>query len=539
MLLLKKTAGEWRPRWYGRWKMDGKIQEVPLCRWKGTPPASGKIGKDAGDRVFEASRNRALAELREIAEGKKSEADQAALAERVHRARYGRKVKRIKIGDLYAVWRDRPRKHPPTAGHEAVARRTFEQFGEYMHRTAPRTTETGALRAEHVRGFLTEIETQGVSSRTWNGILSILRGTVQRADPYCEGTRFLKDQPAKDEATIHRTPFSEVELERVFASAEKNDPLMHGLIVAAACTAMRRGDVCRLRWSSVDLDAGFVVVKTAKTGETVEIPIFPPLRAVLESRSRRGPYVFPEGEKMYRTSPDTLNRRLQAVLADAGFVRPPRSHQGAGEYPEADAEKITTAAAAALESAGWSEKRAAKARDILDRHLQGETGREIAAALGISPGAVSTYLHDLEEMTRLSIVTPPEKPAPEPSACTLGTITPDTPRKKRPSLKGWHSFRTTWTTMALSAGVPIEIVRRVTGHRTAEIVMENYFRPGRAQFRQVLAANMPKALVGRSEPKTAQAIPVAGLRKRLEGMTAKNWRKVRDGIMKEMAMAGV
>ena len=91
--------------------------------------------------------------------------------------------------------------------------------------------------------------------------------------------------------------------------------------------------------------------------------------------------------------------------------------------------------------------------------------------------------------------------------------------------------------MALSNGVPIEIVRRVTGHRTAEIVMENYFRPGRVEFRRVLAANMPKALVGRPEPKMARTIPVAGLRKRLEGMTAKNWRKVRDLMMEELANA--
>ena len=81
----------------------------------------------------------------------------------------------------------------------------------------------------------------------------------------------------------------------------------------------------------------------------------------------------------------------------------------------------------------------------------------------------------------------------------------------------------------------MEIVKRVIGDRTAEIVMKHYFRPGRAEFRQVLAANMPKALVGRSEPKMAQTISVAGLRKRLEGMTAKNWRKVRDDLLKEVA----
>jgi hypothetical protein len=146
---------------------------------------------------------------------------------------------------------------------------------------------------------------------------------------------------------------------------------------------------------------------------------------------------------------------------------------------------------------------------------------------------VSSYLHELEDLTKLAIVSHPATEVAEPSACTLGTINPDVPRLKRPSLKGWHSFRTTWITLALAAGIPLEIVRRVTGHRTVEVVMENYFRPGRDHFRQILAANMPRALVGDGEPVATQ-VSTADLLKRVEKMDAKNWKKIKAELLKEV-----
>jgi integrase len=525
MLLLKKHGDGWRSRWYGRFKQDGKLREVSLCKWKGIPPKSGRIGKDEGDRVFEASRQRALAELREVAEGERSAADQEALTARIHRARYGKRVKAVKIADLYSVWRDRPRKRKPCGAYEANVRRIIERFVDYMKQTAPRIAETGALRKEHVEGFLSVVEAEGVSARTWNVALGILRGVLLRADPYAEATRFLKDRPAMDENAIHRTPFSAEELEKIFEAAKNRDPLIHDLVVTAACTAMRRGDVCRLRWSGVDLDKGFVVVKEAKGGGTVEIPVFPPLRAVIEARPSKGAFVFPDAEKIYRQTPDALHRRLRAVLVDAGFACPIRPTK-AGQHPEADPAQILTAADAATNT--WSDKRKAKGMDMLRRHLRGETGREIAAALGTSPGAVSSYLHELEDLTKMAIVSAPATCEPKPSACVLGTIQPDMPRLKRPSLKGWHSFRTTWITLALAAGIPLEIVRRVTGHRTVEVVMENYFRPGRDHFRQILSANMPRALVGDG----GAAKP--SLAERLNMMDAKNWKQIKAELLKEV-----
>jgi hypothetical protein len=52
----------------------------------------------------------------------------------------------------------------------------------------------------------------------------------------------------------------------------------------------------------------------------------------------------------------------------------------------------------------------------------------------------------------------------------------------------------TWVTLALTAGVPLELVQKVTGHKTTDIVLKHYFRPGREDFRTALQAAMPNLL---------------------------------------------
>ena len=167
------------------------------------------------------------------------------------------------------------------------------------------------------------------------------------------------------------------------------------------CTAMRRGDCCTLLRSSVGLEGGFVTVKTAKTEETVQIPIFPLLRGGLEKAlakpALRPPfYAFPELETHYRLNPDHLTDRVRRAMKTAGFFNP----------------------------------------------KENEAQRP-------SRGAVQQERE---------------------------------PGLRKASLRDFHSFRVTWVTVALTAGVPLEIVQKVTGHRTTAIVLKHYFQPGRGSF---------------------------------------------------------
>jgi len=64
------------------------------------------------------------------------------------------------------------------------------------------------------------------------------------------------------------------------------------------------------------------------------------------------------------------------------------------------------------------------------------------------------------------------------------------------SVRDWHALRTTFVTLALAAGVDIELVKRVTGHKTTAIVLQNYFQPNREHFRAALSNALPDVLTG-------------------------------------------
>jgi len=88
---------------------------------------------------------------------------------------------------------------------------------------------------------------------------------------------------------------------------------------------------------------------------------------------------------------------------------------------------------------------------------------------------------------------------------------------RRASVRDFHSFRVTWVTIALTGGVPIEIVQKVTGHRTTEIVLKHYFQPGREEFRRALQSAMPKLLTN------GQKSPKDEIRELLTHTTSKTW----------------
>lgn len=104
---------------------------------------------------------------------------------------------------------------------------------------------------------------------------------------------------------------------------------------------------------------------------------------------------------------------------------------------------------------------------------------------------------------------------------------------RRASIRDFHSLRVTWVTLALSAGVPIEIVQKVTGHRTAAVVQKHYFQPGREDFRKALSEKLPALVGGRQE----EEISKEEIGTRLKAMTARNWKNVRSDLIDALHLA--
>ena len=104
---------------------------------------------------------------------------------------------------------------------------------------------------------------------------------------------------------------------------------------------------------------------------------------------------------------------------------------------------------------------------------------------------------------------------------------------RRASVRDFQSFRVTWVTLALTAGVPLELAQKVTGHKTTDLVLKHYFQPGREAFRPALNEAMPKRLTnGQKSPKDERREILTGTRlktwKNDQARMAERWAALSD-----------
>ena len=86
----------------------------------------------------------------------------------------------------------------------------------------------------------------------------------------------------------------------------------------------------------------------------------------------------------------------------------------------------------------------------------------------------------------------------------------------------------------------MELVRRVTGHATVDVVLKHYFRPGRADFRKALESRMPALLVGGTMESNGSASDdhvLDQVHDLLKKQTATNWEAKRDEALSTLSSA--
>jgi integrase len=423
--------------WYGRFEIDGKRYCVNLdVEVAGRRPDSARM---TGDRAFENSRGAAtLALANHVAEGRSRKTAVKHL-EQLYEIKSGESVGAIALDDMFEHWAKTAAAGDRAPRYVDTMRLLLKRFRQFLADRHPKVTAMAQVTPTMAKEFMAAVsrnpeKKKEITGRTYNSIAIMLRSVFKRLGPEAglplNPFQAVESRPLN---TVHRQPFTVEQLAAVLKAA---DPLVRPLIICGIATAMRKGDCCLLRWSDVDLEKKFIRVKTNKTGETAEIPIFSLLLAELESRQPKGPYVFPEAAAIYRRNPHELTELTRAAFEAAGLV-PTR-----------------------------------------DR------------AVGI----------------------------------------------RRASVHDFHSLRTTWITLALTAGIPMELVRRVTGHQTVDVVLKHYFRPGREDFQKTLNEKMPALLTGGqvAQPET----PVARAVAILKAMTSKTWKDDRAQTLAILEKAG-
>ena len=418
--------------WYGNFTVDGERKYVNLgVEICGQVPASLK---EVGDVAFERSRMKAQLKMDEFKQDAHSRKTAAHHLQELYEIKAGEELTQIALTELGEQWSLLPtkKKRCPLRKDNQLA--TIRQFREFMEAKFPQAKTMSQITRKMALSWMKDLDDMGMAGATYNTKLSLLKGLFEKLGPDAGVlTNPFNGIPFHETNTMHRQPFTQKELNAILS---KCDDLLRPVFLTAMCTAMRRGDCAMLKWESVDLENGFISVKTSKTGELAEIPLFPLLRAELEKLPRKSIYVFPEAAEMYKANLMGLTWRFKKALTAAGIE-------------------------------GTQVKR--------DDAMQ------------------------------------------------------------KASVKDFHSLRTTWITMALTAGVPMELVRRVTGHSTVDVVLKHYFRPGREAFRTALETAMPLMLTGGTDERLDLPKEVLELGKVARSLTHEELIEKNEALAKAVA----
>ena len=191
---------------------------------------------------------------------------------------------------------------------------------------------------------------------------------------------------------------------------------------------------------------------------------------------------------------------------------------------------MTTQGRQRIKSCAQSAAVKAKMLQVFDLYMAGKSTAEIAAELEISKGSVSLHFKRIEEAVGFPVI---RSRRLKRVGKARGAVHASRPGLKRVNQRGFHAFRSTWVTLALTAGVPMDLVRKVTGHTTADTVMTHYFQPGQEAFRKTLMAAMPTLLTGGEvalSPEERVKYVLDEMKTILDGMTAKTWKQCRDKL---------
>lgn len=137
--------------------------------------------------------------------------------------------------------------------------------------------------------------------------------------------KFISENPAKDcgmlkkEGGNARRPFTVKEIKSVLAVA---DDEWRSMIFFGLYTGQRLGDLARLTWASVDLQAQEIHLRTAKTSRPVRIPICKPLLDHIEGLpvgdDPKAP-LHPRASALATVNGSTLSRQFGELLSAAGL----------------------------------------------------------------------------------------------------------------------------------------------------------------------------------------------------------------------------
>jgi integrase len=175
-----------------------------------------------------------------------------------------------------------------------------------------------------------------------------------------------------------RRDFTLPEIRRILKACGDNQE-WRGLVLFGLYLGQRLGDLSRLTWRSVDLEAGTVAFTTRKTGRRIVLPLMQPLIDYLASvpaPDNPDAYLFPRSAAHKRVA--RLSNQFRDILVEAGLVEP-RSYKKttkgracARESSEISFHSLRHSAVTLLKASGLS--------DVMAREIIGHESAAVSRA---------------------------------------------------------------------------------------------------------------------------------------------------------------
>ena len=481
--ILKDRNGNFRRTWYGRLIYKGRSNETNLnVEIKGTIPldenGNAKLSAQ-GDEAFERSRKAAQRAF--DAWRKETRVNPAELQESAYKAHTGISGAGVPFPDLIKRWKELKRQRKPTPERTRNAEVTFKRFADFARSFAAANGKRCDTLNEITPAMASAWFDSIKDTYAWGTVkdmMHLMSGAFKRwstngqTNPFSDIVLRGSKEAGEEKKRTERKALTAEQFARLMEYARDNERF-YPLIVCAAYTGMRIGDICRMKTSDVDLEAGTIDCVTAKAGVRVNIPILTPeLHEILTNHCALpadgrtpSPYVFPWAAAQYEKNRTAIVRGVKPLFAKAVFgdKQPPEDVK----QIETDEHPAPVEIEDACKVAGYSETKTRRVVEVYNQFKAGEPCNKIATTLNIARGQVSNYLKDAEHLTGEEL-----RPRAKNGGKVVVTDLLERTRVDRKvgkyaaSVWGWHNLRHNFITYALNSGVPIHKVQAIVGHST-------------------------------------------------------------------------
>lgn len=317
--------------WYAGWKnVDGK--RVNRSTKLEALPKNRRLAQKVADEYEDASKKqRSARHVREVISD-------------LHQSITGEDLPVVSLRSHCQSWL--ARKKPEVANSSYTAYRAFvdKLLGFFKDRS---DLDINLITRNDLTSFRNSLA-KHLSAQTVNTRLKALRMLFKDADR--EG--ILIDNPAiyvdrvkADEDSVEKRPFTLEEVRKVSAVA---DTEWKSMIMFGLYTGQRLGDIARLRWSNLNMEAGSLTLKTQKTGHNLRLSLHPSLTKFLKAQAvpkDKNEAIHPESyDRVLRADGKvtTLSNQFIKLLADAGLrEKPSHRRQGKGRDAKRTGQRLS------------------------------------------------------------------------------------------------------------------------------------------------------------------------------------------------------